>query len=746
MKKSIVFFLWLALSSLVRGQGIVVQNSGNLCFANHELIQSLMYQKFKTQEVHFDTIHTFPNTACFLSNTHNKLFLAYNNGTNASPSFSFITSIYYHPFLYKGNSVSGRFNNDNLTDYAVINAFGDIVALKNTGYPLPFDKDSMGNSFIVGHVNSKLLKCNLDGSGYQDLVSFGIKVLGTQSFVVRPYINSTPAATTASLSFNPQGLRTITNMTSNTNYNYDVEVADLDKNGKDELIFTSEVLDSIYVIYSFAGILDKQFQFGPGLGITLKKVVVSDLNGDGNKEIIVSAKTNSNGINYVSVFTPIYSSGIITGFNSYNPVIANYEISDFDYADVNADGYKDLVVSPVTPSVSTSGSIKIYLHDRTSTSFQFSNTPISFGVLNHRTEGIAICDVDDNKRPDIISFNQSDTSSMVILKNFTYRDTLLATPNKTTICLGETITLKNQLIGFPGVYFTNIVPSLSLSPSFNHTAVISSPGNYVVNASFNPYVGGTCAFSSNSILIQPGIQPNLSVTGPSTVCYNTPITLNAAGASSYTWTSSSGTLNASVFPLTPTTTVVYLLSGSSIHGCRANLNGTLNVKPEVVATITHDKNFLCKNQSAKLTASGGSLYTWSTGESSPTIIITQTSNIAQGYNVNVIRADGCSNTATFSTNFNDKCKEVTVIKGITPNSGGGNDKLFIENIENYPENVVSIYNRWGVMLYSQKGYDNSTKFWPEKSSGNLVSGTYYYVVDLGEGNEVKKGWIEIFSN
>lgn len=736
----------IALSSLLRGQGIIVQNAGNLCFANHERIQSLMYQKFKTQEVNFDTIHTYPNTACFLSNNQNKLFLAYNNGTNASPSFSFITSIYYHPFLYKGNSVSGRFNNDNLTDYAVINANGDIVALKNMGYPAPFDKDSMGNSLIAGHINSKLLKCNLDGSGFQDLVSFGVKLQGSQSFVVRPYLNTTPAATSASLSFAPQIIRRITGMPSTTNYNYDVEAADLDKNGKDELIFTSEVLDSIYVIYSLFGTLDKQFQFSPGTGITLKKVVVSDLNGDGTKEIMISAKTNSNGINYVAVFTPIYFSGIITGFNSYNPVIANYEISDFDYADVNADGYKDLIVSPATPSVSTSGNINIYIHNRTSTSFQFSNTPISFTMLNHRTEGISICDVDDNKRPDIISFAQSDTSSMVILKNFTYRDTLLATPNKTVMCAGETITLKNQLMGYPGVYFTNIVPSLSITPSFNHTTVISSPGNYLVNAYFNPYLGGTCYFTSNNIFIQQGVEPNLNVAGPSTVCFNTPVTLAASGAVSYTWTATSGTFNTNSISFTPTTTLNYVLTGSSADGCKANTNGTVNVRPEVVASITSDRNFLCKDQSAKLTASGGTTYVWSTGENVPSINVTQTTTSAQIYTVTVTRIDGCSNTANFVTNFNDKCKNVVVIKGITPNSDGDNDQLYIENIENYPENVVTIYNRWGVMLYTQKGYDNSTKFWPSKSSTNLASGTYYYVVELGEGNEIKKGWIEIFSN
>ncbi len=732
--------------SFTRGQGIVVQNAGNLCFANQERIQSPpLLIKFRAQEINFDTIQTNPNTAGFLSNNHQKLFLATNNGTNISPSFSTMTSIYTHPFLYKGNAVSGRFNFDNLTDYAVINAFGDIVALKNMGFPTAFQKDSMGNSFILGHTCSKLLKCNLDGAGAQDLVSVGVKSIATQSFVLRPYVNTTPASTAAPLSFVPQSIRVITGMPSFTNYNYDVEAADLDNNGKDELIFTSEVLDSIYVIYSTAGILDKQFQFSPGIGFTLKKIVVSDLNGDGSKEIIVSAKTASNGINYVAVYTPIYLSGIIIGLNNFNPVIANYEISDINYADLNADGYKDLVVSQATPTTSTSGNINIYMHDRTSTNFQFSNAPINFNILSHITGGLAIADVDNNKRPDIISFARSDSSSISILKNFTFRDSLFAVPNKTAICVGDTMIIKNQLIGFPGPYFTTIVPSLSVVASINHTTTITSSGNYACSAMFGPYLGGTCIFTSNTLVIQQGLQPNLNVVGQNSVCYGAPLTLTATGAGSYTWTTTSGTITSNILSLTPTTAVIYVLSGSSLNGCRAFYPGTVTVKPDFNATVTFDRNFLCKDQKATLTAGGGNTYSWTTGANTQNIVITQTSTTAQIYGVYITNTDGCTKYAGFVTSYNDKCKEVVVIKGITPNSDG-NNHLYIENIDQYPKNIVTIYNRWGVQLYTQEGYNNMDKVWPTKNTSNLAAGTYYYVVELGPGNGIKKGWVEIFSN
>ena len=129
----------MVMASIFRGQSVGIENAGNLCIGNHERIRSSAYPSFKTQGINFDTIHAFPNTAGFLSNSHMKLFLASNNGTNASPSFTNVTSIYYHPSIVKGNAVSGRFSSDNLTDYAIINSLGSIITLKNTGFPLPFD-------------------------------------------------------------------------------------------------------------------------------------------------------------------------------------------------------------------------------------------------------------------------------------------------------------------------------------------------------------------------------------------------------------------------------------------------------------------------------------------------------------------------------------------------------------------------------------------------------------------------------
>ena len=66
--------------------------------------------------------------------------------------------------------------------------------------------------------------------------------------------------------------------------------------------------------------------------------------------------------------------------------------------------------------------------------------------------------------------------------------------------------------------------------------------------------------------------------------------------------------------------------------------------------------------------------------------------------------------------------------------------------ENYPNNQIRIFNRWGVSVYETKGYQNDWNGSNYNSSGstssNLPVGTYFYLLDLnGDGSNVKKGYV-----
>ncbi len=92
---------------------------------------------------------------------------------------------------------------------------------------------------------------------------------------------------------------------------------------------------------------------------------------------------------------------------------------------------------------------------------------------------------------------------------------------------------------------------------------------------------------------------------------------------------------------------------------------------------------------------------------------------------------------------------LTIFNEFSPNNDGANDFFFIECIEQYPNNLLQIFNRWGAKVFEMKGYDNS---WDGISNGRatlnaskrLPVGTYYYILELGEGQTVpKSGWLYI---
>ncbi len=92
--------------------------------------------------------------------------------------------------------------------------------------------------------------------------------------------------------------------------------------------------------------------------------------------------------------------------------------------------------------------------------------------------------------------------------------------------------------------------------------------------------------------------------------------------------------------------------------------------------------------------------------------------------------------------------DLQVFTGVSPNGDGDNDTFIIQGIEQFPDNELAIFNRWGVEVYRKKGYDNS---WGGISEGRttiakgeeLPVGTYYYVLKLGSGQKDRAGYLYI---
>jgi gliding motility-associated-like protein len=94
--------------------------------------------------------------------------------------------------------------------------------------------------------------------------------------------------------------------------------------------------------------------------------------------------------------------------------------------------------------------------------------------------------------------------------------------------------------------------------------------------------------------------------------------------------------------------------------------------------------------------------------------------------------------------------DLVIYEGFSPNDDNTNETWQIAGIENYPNNTVQIYNRWGNLLFEVQGYNNQDKAWGSDSSVGLIlgsknvpDGTYFYLIDLGDGSPIRKGYITV---
>ncbi len=142
--------------------------------------------------------------------------------------------------------------------------------------------------------------------------------------------------------------------------------------------------------------------------------------------------------------------------------------------------------------------------------------------------------------------------------------------------------------------------------------------------------------------------------------------------------------------------------------------------PLLVSASLEDKEF-CLGDTASLFANSAvpeATYVWSTGESTPSIVVLRDGNYSVVVNGLCNKA---SDTAAVTTiNCNIDAQNV-----ITPNGDGMNDFLIFEGIEHFPNSKLEVFNRWGKKIYENENYKND---W---SPTDVSEGTYYYVFTPG---------------
>ena len=193
---------------------------------------------------------------------------------------------------------------------------------------------------------------------------------------------------------------------------------------------------------------------------------------------------------------------------------------------------------------------------------------------------------------------------------------------------------------------------------------------------------------------------------------------NPQSGVAYTWNSVSTGTNYSVgSPITNTagnyTINVVAMLGAGSNTCATTSNGTLTINELPTVTIDQTNLTLCDGEQATISIvnplPAPATYAWSYNNSTGNSLTL--SNLEAGssgnYTVTVNDGNGCSNQTTFELVVN-ACG-VFIPELFSPNGDYQNDVFVIKNIENYPNNHVLIYNRWGNLVYEKNGYNNDWK-------------------------------------
>jgi gliding motility-associated-like protein len=241
-----------------------------------------------------------------------------------------------------------------------------------------------------------------------------------------------------------------------------------------------------------------------------------------------------------------------------------------------------------------------------------------------------------------------------------------------------------------------------------------------------------CTADTIAVLLSPNA-PVPVITGPGTGCFGEVLVLTTTEPFvSYVWStgSTSATTNVSTSGLVTVTV-------TDAQGC-TGISTPFEVLfegPTAVFTTTPSSPQLPGTTVAVFdasTATGSAITDWSwdfgDGGNATSPDTSWTYDAAGQYVITLVvtTANGCVDTV--STVYIIRPADIKVPNVFSPNGDGSNDYFVIDNIEFFG-NELTIFNRWGNVVHSQKDYRNQWR------GSDLPDGTYFYVLLLEDGRE-----------
>lgn len=262
---------------------------------------------------------------------------------------------------------------------------------------------------------------------------------------------------------------------------------------------------------------------------------------------------------------------------------------------------------------------------------------------------------------------------------------------------------------------------------------------------------GGCAIQQTYVVDELGVL-TISAAGDTVICANEVTVLSTASISgfNYQWSVNGNLIpGATTNSITVTAQGIYILTVSGSCGTFNSNAVTVTVLPVPVLQYIASANTICPGNLVQLSMAGASSYSWSpyaTLSDSTGPNVTAAPQVTTTYTIIGIDTAGCRDTISITLEVD--CDSLFIPNGFSPDGNSMNDFFEVKGVENYPGNNVKIFNRWGNLVWEGSDYDNQTVYWDGTSNKGGISfgeklpnGTYYYVIDLGDGSEGYAGYV-----
>ena len=259
----------------------------------------------------------------------------------------------------------------------------------------------------------------------------------------------------------------------------------------------------------------------------------------------------------------------------------------------------------------------------------------------------------------------SGTNALHCVNSTIYTLTVLPTPIISLTAPGYTVCSGNStsfsVSSTAGSYVWTIPPGSSIisgsntaNPNITATNTTTATTTLIYTVTGTK---GSCTSAAQTVILTVNPNPTVTVNpNPSSICIGASSTLTALGASTYTWSASTGgglpvnTGSLVVVTSSLSGTFIYTVTGTDACTNTASVSVTVNALPNLAITPS-PSGTVCSAANAVLTASGANTYSWSSGAITNTVNITaiNTTTTSTTNSISVVGTStaNCSNSSTY---------------------------------------------------------------------------------------------------